>query len=60
VTVPGFAAFKDTLSYFSFSGSVLPEIAGDLSAGREVVALDADDPLPDALVEKMTAMRRRQ
>lgn len=59
--VAGFAAFKNHLSYFPFSGSVLPKMSEDLR-GREMTKsslhFDADDPLPKSLVEKLIDLRR--
>ena len=58
--VAGFAAFKNHLSYFPHSGSVLAELEDDIShyvtsSGALQFAVDA--PLPEALVEKLLAVR---
>src|SRR4249920_3787877 len=61
--VAGFAAFKNHLSYFPHSGSVLPELADDLvgyDADRGTLRFPVDKPLPKALVKKLIAVRRRQ
>ena len=61
--VAGFAAFKNHLSYFPHSGSVLPELAGDLAgydADRGTLRFPVDKPLPKRLVKKLIAVRRRQ
>ena len=61
--VAGFAAFKNHLSYFPHSGSVLPEIPGDLdrySGSKGTLQFPIDRPLPKALVKKLIAVRRRQ
>ena len=61
--VAGFAAFKNHLSYFPHSGSVLPELADDLggyTASKGTLQFAVDEPLPKALVEKLIAVRRRQ
>ena len=62
-TVAGFAAFKYHLSYLPHSGSVFPELADELTGYRYssgALRFPADDPLPDDLVEKLVAVRRRQ
>ena len=61
--VAGFAAFKNHLSYFPHSGSVLPELADDLvgyTASKGTLQFEVDTPLPKALVKKLIAARRRQ
>jgi uncharacterized protein YdhG (YjbR/CyaY superfamily) len=61
--VAGFAAFKNHLSYFPHSGSVLPELAADLVgyvASKGTLQFSVDKPLPKALVTKLIAVRRRQ
>ena len=61
--VAGFAAFKNHLSYFPHSGSVLAELADDLvgyTASKGTLQFRADKPLPKALVKKLIAVRRRQ
>jgi uncharacterized protein YdhG (YjbR/CyaY superfamily) len=61
--VAGFAAFKNHLSYFPHSGSVLPELAEDLvgyTASKGTLQFAVDKPLPKALVKKLIAVRRRQ
>lgn len=59
-TVAGFAAFRDHLSYLPFSGSVLPQLAGELdgySMTKSALHFPVDQPLPKALVEKLIAVR---
>ena len=61
--VAGFAAFKNHLSYFPHSGSVLPELDRDLAgydADKGTLRFAVDKPLPKALVKKLIAVRRRQ
>jgi len=61
--IAGFAAFKNHLSYFPHSGSVLPELADDLAAyttSKGALQFAVDKPLPKALVKKLIAVRRRQ
>ncbi len=62
-TIAGFAAFKNQLSYLPHSGSVVPELAGELagyhkSAGS--LRFPVDQPLPPELVEQLIAVRLRQ
>ena len=61
--VAGFAAFKNHLSYFPHSGSVLPELAEDVAeyAGTKgTLRFAIDTPLPKQLVEKLIAVRMSQ
>jgi uncharacterized protein YdhG (YjbR/CyaY superfamily) len=62
-TIAGFAAFKNHLSYLPHSGSVFPELTGEL-AGYErssgALRFPADQPLPPELVQKLIAVRLRQ
>ena len=61
--VAGFAAFKDHLSYLPFSGSVLPELAGELegyTSTKSALHFPVDRPLPKTLVEKLIAARRSE
>ena len=61
--VAGFAAFKNHLSYFPHSGSVLPEVSDDLvgyTASKGTLQFPIDKPLPKFLVRKLIAVRRRQ
>lgn len=61
--IAGFAAFKNHLSYFPHSGSVIPQL-GDDAAGYSVtkstIHFSVDSPLPKALVEKLLAVRLDQ
>lgn len=61
--IAGFAAFKEHLSYFPHSGSVLPELSESLdrySTSKGTLQFPIDKPLPKALVKKLIAVRRRQ
>jgi uncharacterized protein YdhG (YjbR/CyaY superfamily) len=62
-TIAGFAAFKNHLSYLPHSGSVFPELTGEL-AGYErssgALRFPVDQPLPPGLVQKLIAERLRQ
>jgi len=58
--IAGFAAFKNHLSYFPHSGSVLAELSAEL-AGYDTNAgtlrFPVDEPLPKELVKKLIAVR---
>ena|SRR5438552_13308669 len=59
-TIAGFAAFKDHLSYLPFSGSVLPQLADQLSGytmTKSALHFPVDRPLPKPLVKKLIQMR---
>jgi uncharacterized protein YdhG (YjbR/CyaY superfamily) len=59
-TIAGFAAFKDHLSYLPFSGSVLPQLADELTGytmTNSALHFPVDRPLPKALVKKLIRMR---
>jgi len=59
-TVAGFAAFRDHLSYLPFSGSVLSKLADELEGytmTKSALHFAADQPLPEALVKKLVAVR---
>ena len=59
-TIAGFAAFKDHLSYLPFSGSVLPQLADELTGytmTKSALHFPVDRPLPKALVKKLIRMR---
>jgi uncharacterized protein YdhG (YjbR/CyaY superfamily) len=61
--VAGFAAFKNHLSYFPHSGSVLPELAADVAAysgTKGTLQFAIDTPLPKSLVTKLIAVRMSQ
>ena len=48
-TIAGFAAFKDHLSYLPFSGSVLPQLADELTGytmTKSALHFPVDRPLP--------------
>jgi uncharacterized protein YdhG (YjbR/CyaY superfamily) len=60
--VAGFAGFKNHLSYFPHSGSVLQELEADLadySTSKGTLRFPIDEPLPAELVEKLIAVRLR-
>jgi uncharacterized protein YdhG (YjbR/CyaY superfamily) len=62
-TVAGFAAFKNHLSYLPHSGSVLAELADELSAyacTKGALHFDVDDPLPAELVRRLITTRMRE
>ena len=54
--IAGFAAFKNHLSYFPHSGSVIPELHDDVGpfvTNKGTLQFPIDTPLPKALVEKL-------
>lgn len=56
----GFAAFKNHLSYLPFSGSVLPQLADELSGyttTESALHFPVDRPLPKPLVKKLIEVR---
>jgi len=58
--IAGFAAFKDHLSYFPFSGSVLdalPDRLAGYSRTKSALHFPVDKTLPRELVEKLIAAR---
>ncbi len=61
--IAGFAAFKNHLSYFPFSGSVLGQL-GDAVAGykgtKSALHFPAGKPLPKALVQRLIDVRLRE
>jgi uncharacterized protein YdhG (YjbR/CyaY superfamily) len=60
VTVAGFAAFKNHLSYLPFSGSVLPELGEELAGykmTKSALHFPVDQPLPKALVKNLIETR---
>ena len=63
MVVAGFGAFKNHLSYFPHSGSVLPELSEDLAGyegSKGTLQFAIDTPLPETLVEKLIAVRLGQ
>ena len=61
--IAGFAAFKNHLSYFPHSGSVIPELQDDVGSyvtNKGTLQFPIDTPLPKALVEKLVTVRIRQ
>jgi uncharacterized protein YdhG (YjbR/CyaY superfamily) len=61
--VAGFAAFKNHLSYFPHSGSVIPALSHDVAryaTSKGTLQFSIDTPLPHALVEELIAVRIRQ
>jgi uncharacterized protein YdhG (YjbR/CyaY superfamily) len=61
--IAGFAAFKNHLSYFPHSGSVIPALRHDVAqyaTSTGTLQFPIDTPLPDALVEELIAVRMRQ
>jgi uncharacterized protein YdhG (YjbR/CyaY superfamily) len=60
VTVAGFAAFRNHLSYLPFSGSVLPQLADELKGytmTKSALHFPVDRPLPKKLVKRLIAVR---
>lgn len=58
--VAGFAAFKQHVSYFPHSGSVLPILKKELKGyetSKGALRFAPDTPLPRALVKKLLAVR---
>ena len=58
--IAGFAAFKNHLSYFPHSGSVLAELHDEIAmyvTSKGTLQFPIDTPLPKALVEKLIAVR---
>jgi len=58
--VAGFASFKQHVSYFPHSGSVLPAMKKDVKAyatSTGTLRFAPDTPLPRSLVEKLIAVR---
>jgi uncharacterized protein YdhG (YjbR/CyaY superfamily) len=61
--IAGFAAFKNHLSYFPHSGSVLAELDDDDAkwfTSKGTLQFPVDTSLPKPLVEKLLAVRIRQ
>ena len=60
LTVAGFAAFRDHLSYLPFSGSVLVQLADQLEGytmTKSALHFAIDQPLPEALVKELITVR---
>ena len=61
--IAGFAAFKNHLSYFPHSGSVLPRLRKDVakfSTSKGTLRFANDVPLPEDLVERLISIRLQQ
>ena len=61
--VAGFAAFKNHLSYLPQSGSVFPELGDEIARYKTssgALQFPVDQPLSQALVRKLIAVRKRQ
>jgi uncharacterized protein YdhG (YjbR/CyaY superfamily) len=61
--IAGFAAFRNHLSYFPHSGSVLPQLRKDVakySTSKGTLRFPSDRPLPPALVKKLLHIRLQQ
>ena len=61
--VGGFASYKQHLSYFPHSGSVLPELKADVkkyATSKGTLRFALDTPLPKPLVEKLLKVRMDQ
>jgi uncharacterized protein YdhG (YjbR/CyaY superfamily) len=62
-TFAGFAAFKDHLSYLPHSGTVLAELADDVTGyetSKGSLKFAIGKPLPKSLVRKLIAARLRE
>ena len=62
-TVAGFAAFRRHLSYLPFSGTVLPQLADELTGytmTKSALHFPVDRPLPKKLVRRLIAVRRAE
>jgi uncharacterized protein YdhG (YjbR/CyaY superfamily) len=62
-TVAGFAAFKNHLSYFPHSGSVLSMLPDDIApyeSSKGALRFAIDKPLPKRLVKKLIITRMRE
>jgi uncharacterized protein YdhG (YjbR/CyaY superfamily) len=61
--IAGFAAYKNHLSYFPHSGSVIPELHHDVGpyvTSKGTLQFPIDTSLPKALVEELVTVRMRQ
>jgi uncharacterized protein YdhG (YjbR/CyaY superfamily) len=61
--VAGYAAFRQHLSYFPHSGSVLAELADDVADYKQTKSslhFSTASPLPKAMVRKLIRVRRAQ
>lgn len=61
--IAGFAAFKNHLSYFPHSGSVLSELHEEVATyatSKGALQFPVDAPLPESLVAKLIAVRISQ
>lgn len=61
--IAGFAAFKNHLSYFPFSGSVLdqlPDGVAGYAGTKSALHFPVDKPLPKGLVKKLIEVRLRE
>jgi uncharacterized protein YdhG (YjbR/CyaY superfamily) len=62
-TVAGYAFFKNHCSYFPHSGSVLEELADQLTGfewSKGTLTFPVDQPLPESLVRRLVEVRLRQ
>lgn len=58
-----YAAFKDHLSLFPASGSVMDKLGADLQGyftGKGTLQFTPDDPLPDDVIRRIVAIRREE
>jgi uncharacterized protein YdhG (YjbR/CyaY superfamily) len=58
-----YAAFKDHLSLFPASGSVMDKLGAELQShftGKGTLQFTPDEPLPDDLVRQIVAIRREE
>jgi len=62
-TIAGFGAFKNHLSYFPHSGSVLKQLAQETEGYTQTKSslhFPIDEPLPAELVQRLLAVRIKQ
>jgi uncharacterized protein YdhG (YjbR/CyaY superfamily) len=58
--IAGFASYKDHMSYFPFSGSVLAQLSSEISGyahTKSALHFTVERPLNDDLVERLIAVR---
>ena len=63
VVIAGFAAFRNHVSYFPHSGSVIPQMSRELrgyTTSKGTLRFANDTPLPRALVERLIDLRLAQ
>lgn len=61
--VAGYAYFKNHCSYFPHSGTVLPELAGELADykwTKGTLQFPVDEPMPESLLRRLVEVRLNQ